>query len=447
MATFVFSNRSIQVLLDKLAGVLSPEQHTRLVARLNHVKEQRLDAMWEAVFLGSLAHESSFLHEEIVGERSRPDFQFAIAAPHGNLSIVGDVTAVSDKGLDEVNPIDWIREQIFEMAERAGLDPNCFNTDVSGGVKGEWPNLKTRLHLGKKKALNEMLQKELRPFIKALARSSDAPREFRPSDMAIGLTVRYVPNQWGSSGGHVSYDVIHSPTENHVFNALKSKAAQLRGALDDAIRLVVLCDNDCAAMHSQMGMGVRAVQIAQEFLNGTDAVDCVLLVAVKQKSPGTPNYRDVELDFQFVRSLNSPRLSNANTKAVFDFLKRVVAHFPSPIQDPCNARIRALSGQFDSFAGTYRTSETMVTLSVRAIQELLAGKHTREEFNKLFRWHDGDKPLEGPDELTIYPNPFAQHLKEGQLIISAKVIEGGDSDDHMLEFNFGPPDAGASKFR
>lgn len=137
MATFVFSNRSIQVHLENLSSALSPEQHTRLVARLNCVNVQRLDAMWEAIFLGSLACETSFLHEEIVGECSRPDFQFAISTPHGKLNVVGDVTAVSDKGLDDVNPIDWIREQIFDMARRAGLDANCFNTYVSGGVKGK----------------------------------------------------------------------------------------------------------------------------------------------------------------------------------------------------------------------------------------------------------------------------------------------------------------------
>lgn len=446
MATFVFSNRSIQILLYKLAGVLPAEQYKKLVSRLNHVNDQRLDAMWEAVFLGCLAHETFFLHEEVVGERSRPDFQYAIPTPDGNLSIVGDVTAVSDKGLDDLNPIEWIREQIFDMAERAGLDPNCFNTHVSGGVKGEWPKIKTGLDLGKKKLLNEMLQDEVRPFIKALSRSEDAPREFRPSNIEIGLTVKYVPNQWASSGGHVSYDVIHSPTKNHVYEALRSKSDQLRGAADDAVRLIVLCDNDCAAMHSSMS-GVRASEIAQEFLNKTKTVDGVLLIAVKKKRSSPQSYRDVELDFQFVRSAKSNRLSDSDKKALLAFLERVIAHFPDPIQDPCNARIRALSGQFDSFDGTLMTSERMITLSVRAIQELLAGKHTHEEFNKLFRWHDGDRPIEGADELTIYPNPFVQHLKEGRLITSAKVIDGGDSDDHMIEVRFGPPDAGASKFR
>ena len=447
MATFVFSNRSIQSLLDRLAGVLPPEQYSKLVARLNRVNHQRLDAMWEAIFLGSLAHETTFLHEEDVGDGSRPDFQFAIPTPDGSLSIVGDVTAVSDKGLDEVNPIDWIREQIFDMARRERLNANCFNTHVSGGVKGKWPNLKTKLDLGEKKALNQMLQDEVRPFIKALARSSDAPRLFRPSNAAIGLTIEYKPNQWASSGNHISYDVINSPTKNHVYNALKSKSAQLQGAPADAIRLVILCDNDCAAMHSEIMVGVRAVEIAKEFLNDTETVDCVLLVAIRKKRSSPKSYRDVEFDFRFVHSIKSSRLTLAAKKTLFEFLERVVAHFPNPIQDPCNARIRALSGQFDSFDGAYRTSETMATLSVRAIQELLAGQCTPEEFNKLFRWHDGDKPIEGPDELTIYPNPFAKHLREGQLITSVKVIDGGDSDDHMLEFRFGPPDAGASKFR
>lgn len=450
MATFVFSNRSIQALLDKLAGAITPDQYSTLVARLNRVNDQRLDAMWEAVFLGALGLETSFVHEPLIGNGSRPDFLFAIPTPHGSLKVVGDVTAISDKGLDDTNPIEWIREQIFGMAQSSGLDPNCFNTHVTGGVKGKWPKLRTRLDLGEKKSLNDMLQGEFKPFVRELSQSPNAPREFRPKDNAIGLTVSYKPGQWASSGGHISYDVINSLTKNHVFEALRSKSDQLRGADDDAIRLIVLCDNDCAAMHTDMaGSGYKAGEIANAFLDRTETVDCVLLVAVKKKRSSMMSYRDVELDFKLVRSRNpkTSRLSEERHTALFQFLNRVAAHFPNPVQDPCIARIRARSAQFDSFDGTYRTSRTMVTMSVRAIQELLAGKHSHDEFNRLFRWHDGETSIDGPDELTLYPNPFAQHLKAGRLITSVKVIEGGDSDDHMIEFTFGPRDAAASGFR
>ena len=421
MATFVFSNRSIQVHLNKLAGELSREQHTRLVARLNRLNDQRLDAMWEAIFLGSLACETSFVHEGIVGDSSRPDFQFSIPAPDGNLSVIGDVTAVSDKGLDDVNPIDWLREQIFQMAGHVGLDPNCFNTYASGGVKGKWPNLKPRLDLGEKKVLNNMLQAEFKPFVNALSRSSDAPRQFQPSNKSIGLTVDYVPNQWGSSGGHVSYDVIKSLTKNHVFEALRKKSDQLRGAQDDAVRLIVLCDNDCTAMHTDMvGSGFRADEIAREFLSASDSVDCVLLIAVKKKSSSSLSYRDVELNFQFVRSARSNRLTDVNKTALFEFLERVVAHFPKPVQDPCNARIRAVSRQFDSFDGTYRTSRSMVTLSARAIQELLAGKHTHRALVR-YRWIPVQlrlqmARLQSPYCLALSPRPTGN----GKVVITKK---------------------------
>lgn len=450
MATFVFSNRSIQAHLDGLGGVLSADQFSRLLARLNRVNDQRLDAMWEAVFLGSLAYETSFVHEGAVGNGSRPDFLFSIPTPDGYLDVVGDVTAVSDKGLDDLNPIGWVREQIFDMAQRAGLDPNCFNTHVTGGLKGQWPAVKTRLDLGQKKAVHDMLQAEFKPFVKALSCSDDVPKRFRPSNNSIGLTVDYVPGQWGSSGGHVSYDVINSLTKNHVYEALRRKSGQLRGAGKDAIRLVVLCDSGCSAMHSDtVGSGYSAADIAEAFLDATETVDCVFLVAIKSKRPPSLSYRDVELDFKLVRSRSrrACRLSDESYAELFQFLDRVAAHFPNPIQDPVNARIRAHSRQFDYFDGSLKTSGTMVTISARAIQELLAGKHTHDEFNRLYRWHDGDTPIDGVDELTVYPNPFAQHLAAGRLITSIRVVEGGDTDDHMLEFTFGPPDAAASAFR
>jgi hypothetical protein len=78
---------------------------------------------------------------------------------------------------------------------------------------------------------------------------------------------------------------------------------------------------------------------------------------------------------------------------------------------------------------------------------LLASKRTHDEFNRLYRWHDGNAPIDAVDELSIYPNPFAQHLDAGRLIPSIKIVKGGDTHDQMLVFTFGPPDAAASVFR
>src|SRR5690349_1695556 len=104
MTIFVFSRRYLQKQLDALSGTLSDDQREALARRLNTPGEQRLPAMWELVFLSALAAKTQLKHEFKLKTGKRPDFAFTIRTAGSNLDVIGDVTTVSDAGLDEQNP-------------------------------------------------------------------------------------------------------------------------------------------------------------------------------------------------------------------------------------------------------------------------------------------------------------------------------------------------------
>lgn len=86
--------------------------------------------------------------------------------------------------------------------------------------------------------------------------------------------------------------------------------------------------------------------------------------------------------------------------------------------------------------GDYTLRGDDITISSRALQRLLAGEISSEEFIRQHGWDSVEKP-----------NPFGRTFNLGQLISSAKVVDGGEQDDDSITFSFGWPDPAASPFR
>lgn len=77
-----------------------------------------------------------------------------------------------------------------------------------------------------------------------------------------------------------------------------------------------------------------------------------------------------------------------------------------------------------------------VRLSSRAIQRLLAGEITPENFFMMHGW----------DRETGFSNPFRLAIREGRMISATKIEPGGDNDDDWFVFTFGKPDPAISRF-
>lgn len=446
MTMFVFSRRAIQTKLELLETVLPSEQHARLIERLNRPGRERLAAMWEVIFLQALSEVVPVRHEMALSSGRQPDFEFELEHGGGRLSIVGDVACVSDAGLDKQNPFNELGREVTRLARKHKLDPNHFRYDVAGERIGDWPKQRMRLLLPKGEAFTRLVKDVIEPFVRELASSLPATADFAHDVPGVRFSIRYDQSQWASGGGHPSYDVAMSLTENPIHRALKAKADQLRAAPADAIRLVILCDGDCAAM-TKPGIGgtagsYTATQIATEFLRKTSAVDLVLLAGVEKRNQFQPLLRDYVMSYDLVAApanARSIRVNDENIQAITRLLERTIQTIPKPMADACNAALRCQQHGYGlGKHGGYRMSGDKIAISARLEQELLAGDVTPERFAEFHGWGTG------PDDR---PNPFEQALRRGELVSTINVIDCGDEDDNQFEFHFGPTDPAVSPFR
>jgi len=434
----------MQTCLDDLSETLDPVSLQKLADRLNRAGDGRLAAMWELVFLRALGHAGSVRHEMSLPDGKQPDFEWTIST--GGLPIVvwGDVTTVSDASLDEKNPVDYLSDEITRLARKSGLNPNHFRYDVRGGRVGEYSKGVMRLTLPTHPELQKIVKTQVEPFIRALASKPGAPKHFACSQPDASFTVDYDQSQMYAGGGHTSYDVALSLTNNPIFKALKRKTSQLGAAPADAVRLIILCDADCASMsrkHVSTGQHLSRA-IAEDFLRQNSSIDLVLLSTVR--SEGGDWARRVELSpkFDLLTAPAGPRSARAAASvvaAVKEALELAVSIVPRPVLEPINAARRCMErGYSIGMRGGYMTTETgTIKISSRALLQLLAGELTSEEFLTAHGWNPAEAGSHGT-------SLFRQAFKSGRMIKAVKVDPA--QDDDWLEFDFTAPDPAFSPF-
>lgn len=443
MTNFVFSRRALQRAIDRLVGVLSREQLTAIVERLNRAGDQRLPAMWEVVMLDALATEAPLTHEADLPNGRRPDFELAVPASDGSpLRVIGDITTVSDAGLHEQNPVDLLTEELTRLARKHGLNPGHFGYDVGGGRRGPYQKARMKLSLPGRNELRSIFRAEVEPWIKRLAASRPRKDRVKYSAGEVAFTLIYNTGQPGMTGTHLSYGVAVSLTKNPLSGALKAKVPQLRAAPPDAIRLMIACDGGCSLLRPSdvHALGTfTAREVATDFLRQNSTIDFVLLVTVKEGrlTPGVPLTFQMKYDLLAAPPKDrSPRSTEAALSAITRLLSRAKAHIPNPVLSPENAmRLCREPGPGPDRHGGYVSKGNRIRISSRALHRLLAGEVSSEEFLASHDW-DGN-----------WPNPFQAARAEGRMIDSITVECGGDRDDDWLEFTFGSPDPATGPFR
>ena len=179
LTMFVFSRRAIQEKLNLLDGVLSLEQHTKLVNRLNRPGRERLSAMWEVVFLQALSRVASIRHEVALANGRQPDFWFEFDHDGAHLAIVGDIASVSDAGLDKQNLFRELTDEGARLARKYRLDPNHFRYDVAGEQIGTWPKLRMKLLLPSGETFTNIIKNVIEPFVREQALSPRTTAELK----------------------------------------------------------------------------------------------------------------------------------------------------------------------------------------------------------------------------------------------------------------------------
>jgi hypothetical protein len=446
MTQFVFSRRDLQKRIERLHGVLSHEQLSGLIKKLNTPNQQRLPTMWELVVLDAFAQVALVRHEAPLPSGRCPDLLVDYKSlAGGRLAIVADVLAVSDRGLDERNPVDVIFEQTPTIARKHGVDPVKLTYKINGGETGKRGQIKVQLALPNRGRMIELLHSEVVPWLKSISLRPNQRDIFKPSDQKYDFSITYDPAQTSTMGSYTSYDVAPSKEVNPLYKALKAKTSQLEGAHEDAFKLLVACDADCGLFRSNASMtSVGGTftdrQIVDHFLTKHSSVDGVLLIGVEEKRDflSTGTYRKLRFDLRVRGSIDLTRLTSPYAE-LDELIRSALIHFPEPRLAPYNAARRCLHQETLGRAQVrYRFTtggfgSMSVSISSRDLMQLLSGELSQEDFSKAYRFD------------AQHVNPFALALSQGRLIRSASVRKL-DGDDDVVTFEFGQIDAAIAPF-
>lgn len=437
---FVFTRRAMQQMLDNIAPWMPAEPLTELLGRLNAARTNRLPQMWELVWLYALGSVVPVEHERPL-PNGRPDLWFPVSDGGRLVPVVADITTLSDSALDSVNPFERLSEAVHQQARKAGIQGGGFHVSVSHLEAGVGGAKKVQLLIPTGPAFEQLVKRHLKPFARKVAADPTVPSMLEVDEPGAKFTVEYKgPSQY-SGGSHRAYDGVLSRENNVLFNRLSDKTRQLRGAPGEAVRMLVVCDGDCALLSRDRPLeGFSAQEVAEHFLRGSQTIDLVLLVTVVEEAVSSFARRDHRYLHCRLVAAASGRPSHL-TSGVIEAVRRVfedaIKKLPEPKMMPNNALRRNLDSEWStSMEGGYEQGGDRIKVSARAVLELLAGATSYERFAEVHGWTEGRLDM------------FRSRLASGQLFRSARIeCVGPGQDDDWLEFEFGPPDPAISAFR
>jgi hypothetical protein len=440
----IFSRRSLQQMIDSNTQVLAEDQIKKHVDALNRAKEQSLDFEWEVVIIYGLSKLGNIQYEPDLEKRRRLDIIFNSNRPV-EIAFAGDVMTVSDRGLHAENPRDFFIAELSRRIQRRGLPPECFSPLINRKYDGPYGNRKVRLLLPAKSKLREFFGRRFQDFLNEVARFPEREHSFEEKTEQVDIQIRYIPGQQFFFGSSPAYTNITSLKRNPLSHALKDKVQKFKESGYHGYKIVFVCDgrSDSLRMLVSQGDGRQgAMSVIDKFFREHFSIDLLVVIGIDRRDEfpflygmGKPVLR--------LQSFENPRHQRPETQLINELLCQLTELIPPPCSDIINA-IHHLQSQEKwvsiSLKGGFEMTLEEVRLSVRAIQELLAGHLTQEEFFKLHGMID----MQGTRGIR---NPFERALAEGRLIESTAVETNSDKDDDWLIFRFGEPNPAISRFR
>jgi hypothetical protein len=414
------SRRTLQRLIRENAAFTTLAQRERQVAALNRANVESLSTEWEILVLNGLSRLASISHEAAIGTRF-PDVLAHINAGETVETFVADITTVFSNANDELNPIDDFSQDLRGRGEKMGLTNCHLQIDARGSKHGQPRKQRMKLKVPAKKDFPTVFEQFIRPFFTLCVMSPTRPRETTVVTDQFDFTIGYRPGRNTTGMSYPSYTTNYSVTHNTIFNALKGKAAQLRGTEFTGPRGVILCGADVDLSRRQTVFGVEA--ITDELFRQNKSVAFVLSLWVPQRRSGVTPYKTDLYENQAA----AHRLGTASRSA----LMGLAGLLPEPLEDGLNAVNqldfrRWTKGYY--FYGWKRESRYMVEISARVLMQYLAGQIDRNGFLEALN-----------DNGKVVP-VFERRLKYGQLLTNITFRREPDRDDDWVVFHFGEPD-------
>jgi hypothetical protein len=437
----IFSRRALQDLIDNSSSFLEAKQVRRKVNILNQEQEATIPTEWELALLYAFTRLGQALHEEDLGGKARPDIRFTPTSARNSIAI--DIAVVSDKYLHKENPYDALMEELTRRLRKSfpqGI-PGNFHLEVRAVslnvFRGSGP---TKLRIPHQHQFKSaVFNKDFSAFLARIIASPLVRQVFSVKNYDVDIGITFEPSRYGLSGSHASYTTAHSKTSNPVANTLHAKAKQLKSCGFPGPYGIVLCDGGCELLtrkHTDW-TSFHIDDVVRNFLRRNQSISFVLTVIVGQDNSGRIGPRHLRIEYRLYPNQNFSTLDPLIQQSI----SRVPEFLPHPVKTALNAnshlawlRETGQRNQSDSFYGGFTMSGRALKISLRTIQELLAGRIDSATFNQAHGFDRG--------------NPFLKNLEEGCLIAKAEVQRSEiQEDDDWIVFTFGNPDPAVSAFR
>jgi hypothetical protein len=164
------------------------------------------------------------------------------------------------------------------------------------------------------------------------------------------------------------------------------------------------------------GYGSRGpISVIEKFFRDHSSIDLIVTIGIDRVDKSLFRYGRGKPVLR-LRSFENPRFKHPETQYINEILCELTSSVPSPSNDTINEihHLHSKERQMGlSSKRGWKMTSRKVRLSARAIQELLAGRLTQENFFKLHRMID----MEG---IRAIGNPFEIAFAEGRLIESVR---------------------------
>ena len=178
-----------------------------------------------------------------------------------------EITAVSDKGLRDKNPIDEFSRYLGKINSKMRPIVGVLNYQIGSRQQdGE-----VVLGVPEKSQMGAFFRSApFRAFLDGIRRAPGEPHRYDFECRGSSGCITFRPGATFGSGSYPSFDQINDLRRNHITSRLRKKDQQLRDAKLDLPGIVVLCDGDCAVLKNRItGLGKpRFDEVVDVFLNG-----------------------------------------------------------------------------------------------------------------------------------------------------------------------------------
>ncbi len=429
----IFGRRRLQQMLDELGPWLVHSKATDLLKRLENVSpDQAIPAEFELALDWAVAKMARLEIDRPVGNRT-PDIYSSDLLPSGPVSI--DVAAISDALLSGEA---FMRRaaRIINRACDAIQKGSSAHLHYTFGERSEYlRDNYGRSRFDRRRLITKSFQmdSQLRTALAGWLKNESSRKHLHWIGKDINVTI-----SWREDHVHPQLNTFctmpslaYDLRENPVYKVLRSKADQLRAVPNGTHRGIFLGDAGCQLFNDiyrvdRVNHTFSGEQVIEAFLSDERGIDFVAVFSVKRAKSGSwDSSKNPRIWYLYVfEQKRSPQKIDVSR---IQHLREVL---PAPYLSGYEARSWHEQGFFSPQArGQYlpasmslgRHSMT-VTISARALQELMAGRLTAEQF---LNWTLGDL------------NPFEHNLTLGRIISSVSLEpQNVGADDDYLTFTF-----------